>query len=149
MSPLQRFLKCSCIKYSFTDFLLQACIPQCTEKTRRLYLLYLSVLFCFFFLRVPSFHAHWVANSVNVLLDIRVGKNLLAVVFKSELAKCNPRDKYGQQCSRDTCSCFIVSIQTYLCGNLPSYSETGNCGLCKLYLCIKGDGGPFCLLSAL
>lgn len=129
--------------------MLQACMPRCTEKTGGLYLLYLSILFFFFFLRVPSFHTHWVANSVNVLLDIRVGKNLLAVVFKSEVAKCNPQDKYGQQCSRDTCSWFFVSIQTHLCGNLPSYIETGHRGLCRLFLCIKGGGGPSCLLSAL
>lgn len=47
VSPVQRFLKCSCIKYSFMKFMLQACMPQCTEEPEGLCLMYLSVLFFF------------------------------------------------------------------------------------------------------
>lgn len=37
-------MKCSCIKYSFMEFMLQACVPKRTEEIGGLCLMYLSVL---------------------------------------------------------------------------------------------------------
>lgn len=59
--------------------------------------------------------------------------------LNQNLPSVTPKDNFGEQCPRDTWSCFLSLIWTHVCGNLPSYVETCHCSLCRLCLCIKDD----------